>query len=63
MPLGTKYWISKIKLKHINVGQTVIESTDNTKNLGIIFDREMNLQKHINYVCKRGYYHVRDLFH
>ncbi len=62
MLLGTKYWISKLKLKNVRVGQTVIESTDNTKNLGIIFDTEMNLHKHINYVCKRGYYHVRDLF-
>ncbi len=62
MLLGTKYWISKLKFNNISIGQTVIESTDNTKNLGIIFDTEMNLHKHINYICKRGYYHVRDLF-
>ncbi len=62
MLLGTNYWVSKLKLKNIKVGHTDIEVTENTKNLGIIFDREMSLHKHINDVCRRGYYHVRDLF-
>ncbi len=62
MVLGTDYWTEKLKMESIKIGNTEIKSSNSTKNLGIIFDKEMTLQEHVNYICKRGFYHVRDLF-
>ncbi len=62
MLLGTKYWLSKLDLKEFKMGNTCIEPVNKTKNLGIIFDKEMTMHEHVNYICKRGFYHVKDLF-
>ncbi len=62
MLLGTKYWLSKLNLTSIKIGNTHIKPVDSTKNLGVIFDKEMSLNEHVNYICKRGFFHVRDLF-
>ncbi len=61
MAIGTNYWTEKLNIKSINIGNTTIESSNSTKNLGIIFDKEMTLKEHVNYVCKKGFYHVKDL--
>ncbi len=55
MTIGTNYWTQKLNIKSINIGNTKIESSNSTKNLGIIFDKEMTLQEHVNYVCKKGF--------
>ncbi len=62
MVLGTNYWTEKLNINSIKIGSTEIKSSNSTKNLGIIFDKEMTLQEHVNYICKRGFYHVKDLF-
>ncbi len=62
MVLGTNYWTEKLNIKSINVGNTKVNASNSTKNLGIIFDKEMTLQEHVSYICKRGFYHVKDLF-
>ncbi len=62
MTLGTNYWTQKLNIKSINIGNTEIEASDSTKNLGIIFDKEMTLQEHVHQICKKGFYHVKDLF-
>ncbi len=62
MLLGAQYWLNKLNLNNIQIGETIVEPVDHTKNLGVIFDKEMTMQAHVNYICKRGYYHVKDLF-
>ncbi len=62
MALGTNYWTEKLNIKSMNIGNSEIESSKSSKNLGIIFDKEMKLQEHVNYICKKGFYHVKDLF-
>ncbi len=62
MTIGTNYWTDNLNIKSINIGNTEIESSNSAKNLGIIFDKELTLQEHVNYVCKKGFYHVKDLY-
>ena len=35
--------------------------TDSARNLGVLFDKDFNLKKHISKVCRSCYYHIRDL--
>ena len=49
MVLGTDYWTEKLKMESIKIGNTEIKSSSSTKNL-IIFDKEMTLQEHVNYI-------------
>ncbi len=62
MSIGNKYWTEKLDINSINIGDIEIETSNSTKNLGIIFDTEMTLQDHVNYICKKGFYNVKDLF-
>ena len=41
----------------VTVGDTEILSSDQAKNLGVIFDSFMNLQPHITQVCRVAYMH------
>ena len=45
----------------ISVGDSCISSSVNVKNLGVIFDKFLNMDVHISYVCKSVYYHLRNI--
>ena len=45
----------------INVGNTQIKPTASARNLGVIFDRHLNLESHINNVCRSAYFHLRNI--
>ena len=46
---------------YISVGDSCISSSVNVKNLGIVFDKFLNADAHISYVCKSVYYHLRNI--
>ena len=45
----------------INVGNTQIKPTASARNLGVIFDRHLNLESHINNVCRSAYFYLRNI--
>ena len=45
----------------INVGNNQIEPSSTARNLGVIFDSHINLESHINSVCRSAYFHLRDI--
>ena len=45
----------------VRVGDTDITSVNSVKNLGVIFDSAMNMEQHLNSVCRSGYYPDNDL--
>ena len=45
----------------INVGNTHIRPTASARNLGVIFDSHLNLESHINNVCRSAYFHLRNI--
>ena len=53
-------WMIKNKLK-INVGNTEINPSLSARNLGVIFDSHLNLESHINSVCRSAYFHLRNI--
>ena len=49
----------KIQIQNIQIGNAeVIPSTD-ARNLGVLFDQCMNLEKHVLSVCQTSYMHLR----
>ncbi len=61
MLIGTSYWLSKVTFDSIMIGDTNIKATNDARNLGIIFDKEMKLDTQINKVCRIGFQNVKNL--
>ena len=59
--IGTTAQLEKLQFNSIQIGNATVTSTDKARNLGVIFDKEMNLKAHINYLCSSAFYHVRNL--
>lgn len=52
---------SKITIQSTAVGDCLIEPSSTARNLGVIFDREMNLQAHVKHLCQICYMHLRSI--
>ena len=61
MIIGSAYWLSKVNFDHIMIGNTKVVAVDKARNLGIIFDRLMGLECHINYACKTSFFNLKNL--
>ena len=57
--LGTKQQLSKLSSLEISVGNANIKSCTKVKNLGVIFDNNMNMEDHVNNICKSSYFYIR----
>ena len=60
--IGTKQQRNKV-INHFPVkllGSDTFPS-DTVRNLGVIFDSDLNFRQHISQVCKSCFYHIRDL--
>ncbi len=55
IPMDPKGEGVKIKFNSIQIGNKIVEATIHAKNLGIIFDKEMNLKTFINCIYKSGF--------
>ncbi len=61
MLIGTQAQLQKLKFDSLQVGNATVSPTDKARNLGVIFDKEMNLKAHVSYLCSSAFYHVRNL--
>ena len=59
--LTSSYFKQQFKDLQINVGNTHIRPTASARNLGVIFDSHLNLESHINNVCRSTYFHLRNI--
>ena len=57
--LGSQYQLNKINEIQIKVGNCSINPSTKIKNLGVIFDKNLNLNEQINNVCKKSYYQLQ----
>ncbi|PIK51663.1 putative RNA-directed DNA polymerase from mobile element jockey-like [Apostichopus japonicus] len=61
MILGTPVQLTKVVNKSVKVGGASIASCDQVRNLGVIIDKHMKMDKHISKVCKTGFYYIFNL--
>ena len=48
-------------LESVVVGDFPVSPSQSVRNIGVVFDNTMNLDKHINDICKSAFYHIRDI--
>ncbi len=51
--IGTRQQLLKVDIEDITIGQIKIKVADSLRNLGIIFDKEMGLNKQVQNTCKK----------
>ena len=63
--LGTRQQVSKISdcSKTITVDTAKIQTSTCVRNLGVTFESDMNMNKHISKVTSTCYYHLRNIAH
>ena len=59
--LTSSFYKQQFNDLQINVGNTQFKPTASARNLGVIFDRHLNLESHINNVCRSAYFHLRNI--
>ena len=48
-------------LSSIRIGSTTVPTTKQAKNLGVVFDSLMNMEGHVNNMCKSAFFHLRNI--
>ena len=61
MLVGTRQQLSKVSVEGIRVGDEVITSVSIVKNLGVYFDQNLKLDKHITKLCSKAFYQLYKL--
>src|SRR6266581_3039935 len=59
--IGSPYHRSKISSTAISISGNQIKSVTSSRNLGIIFESDLSLRKHIFSICQTSLYHIRQL--
>jgi len=57
--LGSRQQLSKIEDFEVQIGSTKLKSCDNVRNLGVIFDSNVTMEKQVNNICKTSFYYIR----
>ena len=57
--LGTTKQLAKLKINSITVGDVNIKAVDKARNLGVIFDNNLNMKAQVSNICKTGYLQVK----
>ena len=59
--IGPRQQLNKLSPSVLHVSDHMIDPLVNVRNLGSIFDKTLNMDSHINHVCKTAFYHIRDI--
>ena len=59
--IGTSKQVNKLNFDGISVGSSVIKPSSNARNLGVLFDSNLNMEAHIKNVCKSSFHMIYNL--
>ena len=59
--IGTKQQRSKLVNASISFSGTVLTPTNSARNLGVIFESDLSLKKHISKICQASFLQIRQL--
>ena len=58
---SSPYFQKKLNIPHLVIGSENIVPVPDAKNIGFIFDTVLDGKKHINSICKAGWFHLRNI--
>ena len=59
--IGRKEQRTKIRLPSLVIGNSNVCASNKARNIGIMFDENMNMDMHITTVCRSAYMHLRNI--
>ena len=59
--IGNSKQLKELNVENIVVENTVINAVDHVKNLGVLFDKNMNMEKQINKMVKSTYANIKNI--
>ena len=59
--IGSSQQLKKLHVSSIKVENVEINAMDHVRNLGVIFDKGMTMEKQVNKMCKNAYFNIRNL--
>ena len=61
MLIGTKQQLSKVNIDCLTVGSIDVVPVTVARNLGTLFDSNLNLPEQIQKTCKSGFFHLYNI--
>lgn len=59
--IGSPSVLRKVNTKHINIGDAQIVPSEGARNIGVYFDENMNLKKHVSNLCRNAYFQLHNI--
>ena len=59
--IGTPHQLKKLDISSISVDRMEIKAVDQVRNLGVIFDKNMSMEKHVNKMCRNAYFNLKNI--
>ena len=59
--IGTRQQLKKLNIDSIQVGDVTVQKVAHARNLGVIIDENLTMSRHVNQICKIGYYHLKNI--
>ena len=59
--IGNPTQLRKLDISSIKVDDIEIKGVDHVRNLGVIFDNRMSMEKHVNKMCRNAYFNLKNL--
>ena len=61
LAIGTRQQLSKLRSSSIEVGNQKIDRSSSVRNLGVMLDESLEMNSHINQICKTSFYHIHNI--
>ena len=59
--IGSQLFGPQPRISNVRVGDDPIPPSESARNIGVIFDSNMNYKRHISAICKSCFYYIRNL--
>ena len=60
---GSQSHLSATRIEKLIIDGTELNYSDEAKNLGVIFDKHMTMERQINKICKSVYFNIKNISH
>ena len=59
--IGSASQLKQVSFDSLKIDNVNIQAVDYTKNLGVIIDKYMGMDKHVNKMCSNAYYNIKNI--